>query len=41
MSAALKDWRSEINDVTDAHPYGTEWDILMVGQYQEVITHIF
>jgi len=39
MSEALKYWRRDIDNVTHDHPYGTEWDIFMVGQFKEVNIH--
>jgi hypothetical protein len=40
MSNALNEWRKDIKDVsTDHHPYGTEWDIFMLGHCLEVMLH--
>jgi hypothetical protein len=37
MSNALKEWRKDTKDVSTDHPYGTEWDIFMLGHCLEVM----
>ena len=41
MSTALGEWRKDVGDVTNVHPYGTQWDMLWVGQCGEVIPNVY